>query len=79
MPLVQSAVSTLAGRAAAKRVGRAIPNPVVRQLAVVAITALAPLVVRKLGEAWQQRRVGTRAKRTALRATHLASKRLRAI
>lgn len=79
MPLVQSVASSLVGRATARRVSRAIPNPIIRQLAVVAITALAPIVIQKIGEALQQRRVGGRARRTAFRATQLASKRLHAV
>jgi len=56
MPLLRTIASGLLGRSTAKRVGRLIPNPVLRYAAVTAATALAPIIVNKVADRWRSRR-----------------------
>lgn len=57
MPLLKSIATGLAGRSAAKRLGRAVPNPILRFALVTAATALAPMVQRRVSAAWQKRKL----------------------
>jgi hypothetical protein len=56
MPVLQSIASTLLSRRAARRLGRVIPNPVVRFVAVTAATALVPVLVERAAHALRSRR-----------------------
>ena len=56
MPLLRSLASGLLSRRAARRLGRAIPNPLIRFAAVTAATALVPLLVEKVAERLSGRR-----------------------
>lgn len=50
MAFVQTFVAGLAGRRAARGLGRYIPNPVLRFVTVTAVTALIPIAVKRLSE-----------------------------
>jgi hypothetical protein len=63
MPLFRSLASGLLSRRAARRLGRAIPNPVLRFVAVTAATTLVPLLVNKAAERWHSRRSPRRYQR----------------
>lgn len=56
MPILRTVASGLLSRRAARRLSRAIPNPVVRMLAVAAATTLVPMAVNHVATRWQNRR-----------------------
>lgn len=67
MPMLRTITTGLLGRSAARRIGRFIPNPVVRFVAVAAATQLVPLLLDRAEAQWKVRS-SARARRKALRA-----------
>lgn len=69
MPLIRTIASGLLSRHTAKRIGRVIPNPILRYALVTAATAIVPVLVDRAVEAWNSRRASrnvprvTRARR----------------
>ncbi len=55
MAFVQTLVAGIAGRRAARGLGRYIPNPVLRFITVTAVTALVPLAVKRISERRKKR------------------------
>jgi hypothetical protein len=48
VPIVKTLATSLASRTAAKRLSRVIPNPLMRKAVVLAATAFAPMIARKV-------------------------------
>ena len=67
MPLLHTVASGLISRRAARRIGRVIPNPVLRYAVVTAATALVPILIAKASDQWKARR-GAGARRRRLHA-----------
>ncbi|MBA2669768.1 MAG: hypothetical protein H0U67_05295 [Gemmatimonadetes bacterium] len=59
MPFIQNAAAALVGRRTAKRLGRAIPNPILRFALVTAATTLVPLLVNRAVDSWRGRGKGS--------------------
>ena len=57
MPFLKTIATGLAGRTAARRVSRAIPNPMLRYALVTAATFLAPRIARRVSARLQQRKL----------------------
>ncbi len=66
MALLHSIASSLFSRHTARRLGRVIPNPALRFVAVTAATTLVPVLIEQGAKAWQARR---RKRARAHRAT----------
>lgn len=61
MPLLRSFASGLLGRKAARRLSRAIPNPMLRWVAATAATAIVTIVIERVVSSRRSRR-GKRAR-----------------
>jgi hypothetical protein len=66
MPILKTLATGLAGRTAARRLSRAIPNPMLRYAVVTAATAMAPMVARRFSAAMQRRKLARTERRLAL-------------
>jgi hypothetical protein len=71
MSLISTLASGMAGRTAARRLTRVIPNPLLRYAVMAAATAMAPMIARRISAKMEQRklaRLGTGSdRRVALR------------
>ena len=57
MSIIRTLASGFAGRTAARRVARVIPNPLLRYAVITAATALAPMVARRFSAKMEERRL----------------------
>lgn len=67
MAMLRTISTALLSRTAARRLGRVIPNPLLRMVVVAAATRIAPVIAAKAGQQWRVRQAA-RTQRRALRA-----------